>query len=102
MKVKNKVLLKKEIAQAEKRFSTWVLNTKGTHFSKTFLFKDHIDALVFIARVTVHAQILNHHPEIVFTFKKVHITVFSTEVKALTTLDIDLIKQIEMLKTGDK
>jgi len=102
MKKSIPLLQKKELVLSQKKFPLWMLNTKQTHFSRTFLFNDHLDALVFIARVTVHAQICLHHPDILFTYKKVKVTVSTDEVKGITKNDIELLKRIETLKTGDK
>jgi 4a-hydroxytetrahydrobiopterin dehydratase len=93
-----KILLKKEIQKLMKKFDSWTLNTKNTQLSKTFIFSDHINALVFIARITVHAQVLNHHPDIEFSYKKVKITLTTHNHKGLTKIDFDLAKKIDSIK----
>ncbi len=102
MKNTIRLLQKKELKVSQNKFPLWALNTKQTHFSRTFLFKDHLDALVFIARITVHAQICNHHPDISFTYKKVKVSVCTDTVKGITKKDIELMERIETLKTVDK
>lgn len=89
------VLLKNaELKKALKVLPLWNANPKTTSISRTFLFKEHLDALVFIARATVHAQVLDHHPEIVFSFKKVKVTLTTHDVKGLTKKDIELARKI--------
>jgi len=96
-KQKIQILKSKDIAKALKSLPLWKLNAAGTVISSTFTFENQIDALTFIARITVHAQVLAHYPEIVFTFKKVKITLSTQEVKALTKVDLDLAKRISDL-----
>jgi len=97
-----KTLLKKaEITKELKKLSSWQLNSKSTILYKTFTFKEHLDALVCIARITVHAQVLNHHPDIEFSFKKVKVSLSSDDLKGLTKVDFDLAKRIDVLtKSG--
>jgi 4a-hydroxytetrahydrobiopterin dehydratase len=94
-------LLKKAVLTKElKKLPEWSLNPKATSLSCTRTFKNHIDALVFIARITVHAQVLDHHPEIVFTFKKVKVVLTTHDVKGLTSKDIELAKRISEIDAG--
>lgn len=91
-------LKKTQITKLLKQVDSWQTNTKSTLLYKTIIFKDHINALVFIARVTVHAQVMNHHPNIEFSYKKVKVTLSTHEVKGLTKLDFDLAKKIDAIK----
>lgn len=94
-----KVALKKtETTKLLKSLSLWQVNPKNTILFKTVTFKNHIDALVFIARITVHAQVMDHHPDIEFSYKKVKVSVTSHEVKGLTKQDFELAKKIDALK----
>lgn len=97
MKAKTKLLTKKEINKVVKKFPLWKLDAKGTKFSRTFEFEKQIDALIFIARTTVNAEILKHHPDIHFTYCKVKMTVTSHELNGLTKTDVQLLGKIEMV-----
>lgn len=97
--MKTTPLLKvKEIEKALKNLPQWSSNAKQTSITHTRTFKNHIDALVFIARITVNAQVANHHPEIVFTYNKVKVTLTTHEAKGLTKKDIDLALRISNLQ----
>lgn len=98
--MKHKLLTKTELKKALKKLDMWSVNPKGTLLARTYNFKTHIDALVFIARVTVHAQVLDHHPDILFTFRKVKLTLTTNEVKGLTKKDIELASKIDSIKGG--
>ena len=96
--MKKPVALKKsELTKALKSLPSWSLNPKGTVLSQTFTFNNHLDALVFIARITVHAQVLDHHPEILFTFKKLKVSLTTHDVKSVTKKDIELAKKISAI-----
>jgi 4a-hydroxytetrahydrobiopterin dehydratase len=95
--MKKLLLNKKEIAKAIKKLPDWSTNPKETAITHTRTFKNHIDALVFIARVTVHAQVLLHHPEILFTYSKVRITLTTHDAKGLTAKDFELANKIALL-----
>lgn len=97
--MKVKLLRRSELKKALKALPDWTLNGKGTHMSLLRTFPSHIDALVFIARITVHAQVLDHHPDITFTFKKVKVTLSTHEAKGIAKKDIELAKKISGLKT---
>jgi len=98
--MKHKLLTKTELKKALKKLDMWSANPKGTSLVRTYNFKTHIDALVFIARVTVHAQVLDHHPDILFTFRKVKLTLATNEVKGITKKDIELALKIDSIKGG--
>ena len=90
-------LTKREIETCLKKYDHWTVNKKQTEFSRTFDFDEHIDALVFIARVTVHAEILEHHPDITFSHKKVKVALTTHSFKALTKVDMALLERIETI-----
>lgn len=92
-----KPLTKRDLHKLEANTLGWKLNTAKTKLVKTFPFKGHVDALIFIARLTVHAEILKHHPDIHFTYAKVKITLHTHDVKALTKKDLALLSRIEKL-----
>lgn len=85
-----------------KQLPNWSVNPKGTVLTHTRQFKNHIDALVFIARITVLAQVADHHPDITFTYKKVKLSLTTHDLKGLSKKDIDLAKKINGIKEVDK
>ncbi len=100
MKKTVSLLKNTELEKECKKLTLWSRNKKQTELSRIFTFNGHIDALVFIARITVHAQVLTHHPEILFTYAKVKVILTTHDVKGITKLDIDLAKRIDALYIG--
>lgn len=91
---------KREIKKAFNKLEDWDLNSKETQISKTIDFTSHVDALVFIARITVHAEVLQHHPDITFTHAKVKIKLTTHDVKGLTKKDFALAERIDRLQSA--
>ncbi|MFT7507576.1 MAG: 4a-hydroxytetrahydrobiopterin dehydratase [Acidimicrobiales bacterium] len=102
MKKTQKVLTQKEIQKIIKKFDDWNIDTKKTKFTRTVTFDKHIDALIFIARVTVNAEILNHHPDVTFTYQRVKLVTTTHEVKGLTKLDVSLMDRVEHIASSQK
>ena len=92
-----KPLTTKELTKAQKELSVFTATPKATKLSATFTFKDHISALVFIARVTVHAEVMQHHPDITYTYAQVKVNLTTHDAKGITSKDIKLAKKIETL-----
>jgi pterin-4a-carbinolamine dehydratase len=102
MKSTVKALSKKDIKKLVKNFPLWKMDSKGAKCTRIFLFEKHIDALIFIARTTVNAEILKHYPQITFTHSKVKVVITTPDIKALTKHDIALLKRVEMVYTSQR
>jgi 4a-hydroxytetrahydrobiopterin dehydratase len=99
MKTKTPAILTKGALKKEmKLLFDWRHNPALTQLSLSCTFKSHIDALAFIARVTVIAQVLDHHPDIHFSLQKVKLTIATKGAKGVTKKDIELAKRIDALK----
>lgn len=95
---KRRVLLtKKELNACLKKHAGWTVNKNETQLQKTFVINEYIDGLVLIARIAVHAEILNHHPDIELSYKKVKVKLTTHSAKGLTALDVMLLKRIEAI-----
>jgi 4a-hydroxytetrahydrobiopterin dehydratase len=90
-------LKKGDVTKILKELHGWSVNTGGTQLSKILRFENHDDALEYIAKITAHAQVLNHHPDILFTYKKLKVTLSTHEAKGITQIDIELAKRIDSL-----
>ena len=97
---KKVLLTTKQIKKEISKLPEWSINSKNTFLSRALEFPSHIDALVFIARITVHAEIMQHHPDITYTYRKLKIKISEHEMKGLTKADIKLAKKIEDLLGG--
>lgn len=60
---------------------------EGHHLEKTYRFKDFREALGFTNRVGELAEKVNHHPDILLTWGKVKITIWTHKIDGLTESD---------------
>lgn len=98
MAAKKKQLTKKEIDKHLKNLSAWKVNSKNTHLTRSFAFPTFVSGLAFAAKITVHAEVLDHHPEIVLTYGSVKVTLTTHDAKGLTKSDFELAERIDNLR----
>ncbi len=98
MAVLHKKLASTDIKKRLKKLPEWSVNTKETELSRSFTFRDFIHGLAFIAKISVHAEILGHHPDIELSFSKVKVKLSTHDVKGLTKVDFELAQRIDDLK----
>lgn len=92
-----KVLTKKQLDTALTNLSEWKPNAKQSFLKATFSQPDYITGLVFMARIAVHAELLQHHPDVTLSYKSVTVKLSTHEVKGITKLDIALAERISKL-----
>ena len=80
----------------------WKCNAAGTKLTASFSHPDYVSGLVMIARIAVHAEICNHHPEIKYTYSKNVITLSTHECKGVSKKDIELATKISKLYISQK
>lgn len=81
--------------ELEKLSEGWELNKNETQISKLFEFPTFISALAFVAKITVHAEVLQHHPDIELSYGKVKVKLTTHSVDALTKHDFALAERID-------
>ena len=65
---------------------------------RQFVFKSFIEAFSFLTAVALHAEKLNHHPEINNVYNKVTIRLYTHDAgNQITDLDIELAIKISKL-----
>jgi 4a-hydroxytetrahydrobiopterin dehydratase len=67
------------------------------HLSRTFKFHDFKEALAFVNRVGALAEEENHHPEIVLSWGKVRIELFTHKIGGLSDSDLVMAAKIDRL-----
>ena len=75
----------------------WTLENGA--LKREFKFKNFVEAFGFLSQVAILAEKLNHHPDIFSSYNTVIISGLCTHDAddAITTLDIELAKQISKL-----
>jgi 4a-hydroxytetrahydrobiopterin dehydratase len=90
---------KKEVEKHLKTLSGWKVNPKYTSLTKSFSFSTFVAGLAFSAKITVHAEVLEHHPEITLTYGNVKVTLTTHDAKGLTKKDFELASRIDGLSS---
>lgn len=93
----NRPYTEKQVEKSLTALSGWQANKKYTEISKIFLFPNFIAALAFLAKVTVHAEVLDHHPEVQLSYGKLKVTLKTDSSKGLTKKDFELASRIDNL-----
>lgn len=88
-----------EVQKRLNALSEWVPNKKHTELTKVFEFPSFITGLAFAAKITVHAEVIGHHPVIELSYGKVKVKLTTHDAKGLTKLDFELAKRIDALVT---
>lgn len=65
-----------------------------------YRFKDFAEAFAFMTRVAEVAEELDHHPEWTNCWNRVEIRLWTHDVGAITSLDVELACRISMLAGG--
>jgi 4a-hydroxytetrahydrobiopterin dehydratase len=69
------------------------------HITRTFTFPDFKDALEFVNRVGAVAEEQGHHPDLLLTWGRVEVTLWTHKVNGLTESDFIMAAKIDSLYT---
>ena len=75
----------------------WSMVDGRDAITKTFEFKNFIDAFGWMTRVAIWAEKWNHHPEWCNTYNQVRVTLISHDADGLTDRDIKLAQKMDAL-----
>lgn len=75
---------------------TWYIIDKN--LTKDFEFKNYVDAVSFVGKITPLAEELDHHPDIlIHSYRKVKIMMYTHTENKITQLDYKLAEQIDLI-----
>ena len=78
----------------------WAIEDGGKALVRSFAFKDFSEAFAFLTRVALHAEKVDHHPEIANVRNKVDLRLTSHDSGGITERDIELAKAINRIDSG--
>ena len=79
------------------RLSGWSLREDGLAITRAFKFADFTEAFGFMARVALHAEKADHHPEWCNVYNCVEITLTTHDAGGLSTRDVALAEVISAM-----
>ena len=80
-----------------KSLSGWELNGQSKAISKTYVFKNFVEAIGFMTRAAIWAEKLDHHPEWSNVYRTVNVTLTTHDTGGLTELDFKLARKLDSL-----
>lgn len=75
----------------------WEQDKARDSITKTFLFKNFVEAFGFMTRVAIWAEKLNHHPEWLNVYRTVTVTLTTHDCDGLSELDVKLATKMDEL-----
>lgn len=75
----------------------WTRSADGKALQKSFRFADFSEAFAFLARVAMHAEKLDHHPEFTSVWDRVDFRLTSHDAGGVTERDVALARAIDGL-----
>lgn len=91
------LLTKRQIEKGLKKLPEWSVDAKQSKLKATFSFETHVEALLFVVRISVHAQVLRTFPDIRFVNEKVYVTVPASGEGGLGARDFAFALRIDAL-----
>ena len=93
-----KKLSKTEVAQKLKRLSGWKMVKGRNAITKTFKFKDFIQAFGWMTAMAIYAEKKDHHPEWFNVYSTVVVTLSTHDSSGVTKLDLDMAQEMNKKK----
>jgi 4a-hydroxytetrahydrobiopterin dehydratase len=84
-----------QIDSALKGLPGW--GADGDSLTRSFKFKDHIEAMGFVTRVAMAAEVMDHHPDLRIVYSTVEIRLNSHDAGGVTERDVKLAGRISEL-----
>ena len=75
----------------------WVLAEDRDAISKTYKFKNFLEAFGFMTRAAIWAEKWGHHPEWFNVYNRVEVTLTTHDVGGLSALDMKLARKMDAL-----
>ena len=80
-------LTKDEVGEALRALGAWTKD--GDAIRRTYTFPTFADAVSFVVRVGFAAESVDHHPDILVSFRRVTLSYTTHSEKGLTTKDVE-------------
>lgn len=78
----------------------WKLSEDGKALERSFRFKNFSEAWGFLSRVALHAETVDHHPQITNVWNRVDFRLWTHDTGGVTARDVQLAEAIDELAGG--
>jgi 4a-hydroxytetrahydrobiopterin dehydratase len=93
-----KKLTKTEVTQKLNRLSGWKMVKGRNAITKTFKFKDFIQAFGWMTSMAIYAEKKDHHPEWFNVYSTVVVTLSTHDSGGVTKLDLEMAQEMNKKK----
>ena len=93
-----KKLTKTEVTQKLKRLSGWKMVKERNAITKTFKFKDFMQAFGWMTSMAIYAEKKDHHPEWFNVYNTVVVTLSTHDSGGVTKLDLEMAQEMNKKK----
>ena len=93
-----KKLAKTEVTQKLKRLSGWKIVKGRNAITKTFKFKDFMQAFGWMTTMAIYAEKKDHHPEWLNVYTTVVVTLSTHDSGGVTKLDLEMAQEMNKKK----
>lgn len=76
-----------EITARLEDFSEW--SQPGEEIQRTYRFADFVQAMAFVQAVALHAEAVQHHPDILIRYSRVTLSLSTHDAGGITDKDFD-------------
>ncbi|MFH2054656.1 MAG: 4a-hydroxytetrahydrobiopterin dehydratase [bacterium] len=90
--MKREKLSDQEIAEKLQDLPDW--QRTGDKLRRIFETGNFIKGVTLVTRITPHAELMNHHPDIHLTYPKVVVEISTHDVGGITEFDFELAKRV--------
>ena len=80
----------------------WTFEDGDKALVRGFKFRDFSEAFAFLTRVALHAEKVDHHPEITNVWNRVDFRLTSHDAGRVTERDVKLAEAINRLASGER
>ena len=87
------LLTEDQLATALSSLPKW--QREGAEITRTYAFSSYLAGINFVSQVAVHAETMNHHPDIFIGWRKVTLRLSTHSRGGLTELDMAMARQCD-------
>ncbi len=91
--MKPELLNEADVQQALMALPGW--HVEGRELTKEFPFASYLAGIAFVNQVARLAEEMNHHPDLLVSWRKVTVHLTTHSAGGLTKLDLDLARRLE-------
>ena len=89
----NKPMTDAEVSRQATELDGWKADGNRS-LTRELKFKDHVEAMGFVVRVAMAAEVLDHHPDLRIVYNQVSLVLSTHDAGGVTSKDFDLATRI--------